>query len=155
MKESDFIINKVCETFNITKDKIKKSTFRDKRESTYYRYLCVNYLEETTDNSRAEIGRVLGMKHSSVTVALKTSSDLFSSRDIIFNGMLEKLNENLDNKIEMSSKLGRFKRRKLTNGELYHLKFMLDCQIPEWKIASHFRTDVGTIKYHNRKFKLQ
>ena len=157
MKESDYIINKVSEVFNVDKSKIIKDTTkrRDKAESTLYRYLCINYLEEKTDYTREIIASELGMKNSSVTIALKTTSNLHFTRDEQYNSALNKLNSVLDedNKIQMNTKEIRYKRCKLNTFEIKHLKFMIDCAIPNWKLSKHFNISIATIKYHIKKFK--
>ncbi len=155
-KKSEFIINQICTVFNTTRDIIIKprTKKRTKGIDSLYRYLIMNYLEEHSSMNMSEIGHCIGLKYSSVSIGLKTSHNLFFTRDIQFNDMLDKLNNSLspECKINMSSKTGRYKRNKLTSNEIRHLKFMIECGIPLWKMTSHFRVSLATLKQHERKF---
>ena len=73
-KHKENYINIVCRIFNISQDVLKSKNRLTKL--VFARYICVNYLFESTLQSTKSIGEVFNMSHSNVLNILRTHKEL-------------------------------------------------------------------------------
>ena len=147
----DKLVRIVEETFNIEatnlifkiKGKGRKPGINNRR--TYIVYLCIIWLIENKNVSRATAAKCFNRASCIASRAIKIVKELIETRDVEFDQILYDFNLALSNNhlkevTLLQSKLNN-EIMPLNKTEIYHIKFMLEHNIEIESIANHFKVN--------------